>query len=569
MDMKSKWLATVPVIGLLATTMLGCSNDNGGADSGTANPEPTKTLNIVNGKIEPTATFTTVLIDNPAFKYRDGESVSDNVFTRWVENTLGVKIKTLWTGGLTDGGFNTKLKLMLSSGDELPDIVNVLDPASANLLIDSGKYMEVEEVFEKYASPTYKSALAELEDPWLPYIRDGKKMAIPSTAGSFGATNNVLWVRQDWLDKLKLKAPTTIEELEAVMDAFANQDPDGNGQKDTYALDFAMKDKFTDSFIGDASWIFGLYGAVPERWYPGEDGKLQYGSIQPGIKQGLTKLKEWKDKGYIASDIALHDQNTIVTAVASNKVGIIAAPNFFIQYPGTMLLATNPTAMYKPYPLPKGINGPALHTYYTSAGGFLIKKGITDEALQAFFHYMNSMFAAYEADDPLEYFKGFQEGYDYVVKDGKIVTDEKEIPGGKMDTGTYILGGVPTVTSKMKDVTLKVAKKMELTEKDRSFMQAFGIKDDSNPLERIVYDATLVSIDEDSTRVRDRFRGPITSTMSSRNELLQKTQMETFMKIIYGQSPADAFDQFVQKWKSSGGDTITKEVNEWYDSVKK
>ncbi|QQZ61207.1 extracellular solute-binding protein [Paenibacillus sonchi] len=569
MNMKTRVLTTALTATLLTTGILGCSNTNnqGSGENKKANTQ-TKTLNVVNGKIEPAASFTTVMGVNPGFKYREGESVTDNVFTRWAEDKFGVQIKTLWTGGATDGSYNTKLKLMLSANDELPDIVMSGSPANTNLLIDSGKFMEVEEVFEKYASPTWKSALADIKDPWLSVTRDGKKMAIPGTSTDYGQANNVLWIRQDWLDKLKLKAPTTIEELETVMDAFVNQDPDGNGQKDTFALDFAMKDKMTGSTLGDGSWIFGLYGAMPERWYPGEDGKLQNGSILPGVKQGLMKMKEWKDKGYFASDIALHDPNTIVTAVTSNKVGIVAAPSFFIQYPGSMLLATNPTAMFKPYPLPHGVNGPALHTYFTISGGTVINKDISDEALQAYFHYMNSMYAVYESDNPLEYFKGFQEGYQYVVKDGKIVTDEKEIPGGKINSNDYIFGSMPDVASKMKEITLKVAKKEELTEKDRAFMQALGIADDTNPLQRIVYDAMLISMDEESSRVREHYMGPLTSTMSARNELLQKMQMETYSKIIYGEAAVDTFDQFVEKWKSSGGDTITKEVNEWYDSVK-
>ncbi|UOK61351.1 hypothetical protein MT997_22720 [Paenibacillus sp. OVF10] len=120
----------------------------------------------------------------------------------------------------------------------------------------------------------------------------------------------------------------------------------------------------------------------------------------------------------------------------------------------------------------------------------------------------------------------------------------------------------------MKEIIVKVAKKEELTKKDQTFMQALGIADDTNPLQRIVYDAMLLSMDGESSRVKEHYKGPVTPTMSSRNELLQKMQMETFSKIIYGESSIDAFDKFVEKWKSSGGDTITNEVNEWYDSVK-
>lgn len=44
-------------------------------------------------------------------------------------------------------------------------------------------------------------------------------------------------------------------------------------------------------------------------------------------------------------------------------------------------------------------------------------------------------------------------------------------------------------------------------------------------------------------------------------------ESEAFLKIIYGQESPDSFDSFVEKWKSSGGDDITKEVNEWYQAL--
>src|SRR5690606_31537463 len=42
-----------------------------------------------------------------------------------------------------------------------------------------------------------------------------------------------LWVRQDWLDKLGLDRPKTLEDMKAIAVAFKNDDPDGNGKPDT------------------------------------------------------------------------------------------------------------------------------------------------------------------------------------------------------------------------------------------------------------------------------------------------------------------------------------------------
>lgn len=53
-----------------------------------------------------------------------------------------------------------------------------------------------------------------------------------------------------------------------------------------------------------------------------------------------------------------------------------------------------------------------------------------------------------------------------------------------------------------------------------------------------------------------------TDTMRTKWANLRKLEDETFLKIIMGNEPVDSFDSFVGKWKSQGGDEITKEVAE-------
>jgi putative aldouronate transport system substrate-binding protein len=69
-------------------------------------------------------------------------------------------------------------------------------------------------------------------------------------------------IRKDWLDKLGLEAPTNPEELLAVAKAFTEEDPDGNGQDDTYGLGgFIVGPGLGNRF----DFIMGAYG-VPGVW---------------------------------------------------------------------------------------------------------------------------------------------------------------------------------------------------------------------------------------------------------------------------------------------------------------
>ena len=43
---------------------------------------------------------------------------------------------------------------------------------------------------------------------------------------------------------------------------------------------------------------------------------------------------------------------------------------------------------------------------------------------------------------------------------------------------------------------------------------------------------------------------------------------EYFLKIITGAWTIDKFDEFVSKWKASGGEQVLEAVNAWYDTFK-
>ena len=55
-------------------------------------------------------------------------------------------------------------------------------------------------------------------------------------------------------------------------------------------------------------------------------------------------------------------------------------------------------------------------------------------------------------------------------------------------------------------------------------------------------------------------------TMDKKWATLEKLEDETFLQIILGEKPIDEFDNFVEQWKSLGGDEITAELQEMLDN---
>ncbi|HZG78115.1 MAG TPA: extracellular solute-binding protein [Paenibacillus sp.] len=544
------------------------SSDSGAADAGGEN-------GFANGKYDPPITISTVVgLDENAAVFKEGESIEDNVHTRLVKERLGIEIKYNWVVTNTNDAYKTKLRLMLSSGEKMPDVVRYRgDMETVNLLIDSGQFMPVDELVEKYAGEEYKKGLELDPTIWFPITRDGKKMALPILDYAYNG-NQALFIREDWLKKLNLTAPTTLEEMEAVMDAFVNQDPDGNGQKDTIGIAAGFKNGF-NNWMTDIGFVFGAHGVIPGSWNPGADGKLAMGSVDPAAKEALTVLNRWMEKGYIHQDAALKDEVGGAEYFTKGQAGMMVGPNWIPAWPLPDLEANVPGVEYKAYPLPKGPSGkaggagnnPPVNGYL-----FVNKDAKHPEAILRYYNFFYDNLA--NPAPGSEFALGFAEGYDYAVApDGKVIRNNNDakahpdlFPGVDLNqslpnpffyTLTYEGARIPTLYA---DSMVKAANGGAL-ETPYEQMEVGGRKPQNIHAMKVVMD----NIDD---YIKNYYMGPLTETMQSKNELLNKLVNETYNKIIYGQAPIDEFDKMVDNWKKSGGEKITEEVNAWYDGVK-
>lgn len=176
-----------------------------------------------------------------------------------------------------------RLQIVMASGD-VPDIVynwgsgdaNYQKWASDGLLADITSKVKSYSNLQKNISPEMWNAVR---------TSDGKLYSVPKTniEGYYGTLIN-----QTWLDKLGLKAPTTVEEFEKVCTAFATQDPDGDGKADTYGFS-------TDSFANNGGGMIPfLQSAYNLAGNGGKDVDGKYKVIQKfdGYLPYLTELRK-------------------------------------------------------------------------------------------------------------------------------------------------------------------------------------------------------------------------------------------------------------------------------------
>jgi len=507
-------------------------------------------------RYDPPVSITTALVlnDSELEKLKAPDTIEDNPITRWARDSLGVIHSYKWV--LADeAALKNKVKMAIAGDEELPDVLYLNDSILPELLDDiaaSGRFMEVEEAFERYASPRLKEAYAKNPDVWKTVRWEGAAWGLPQISdGKIG--DPILWIREDWLDALGLAQPKTIAELEAVLDAFTNGDPDGDGKADTFGLALAGKHSL-NGWLGDASFLFGANGSQPYQWNRMPDGTLAYGSVQPEIARSLTTLRDWYANGWLHPNFATHDEWVAASLFTFGEAGVISAPGWMGGWP---LAETGPDKdgkqpSFQPLPFPSGADGKVgRRGSKISYGSYVFRKDF--EHMEAVFRYMDEVYGAFVEDPESDFQHGFGENYDYMIQDGEAIYD---FPGATTAISSFLLvapGGVPPgVLEESLESRVYRGKIETVYEKKLNATNA-----------RLYLEGRIVGDEQLGHAQKDEFVGAPSASMQAKWPALQQLEKEVFLKIVYGKEGPETFERFVQDWHAYGGADITAEINAW------
>ena len=92
--------------------------------------------------------------------------------------------------------------------------------------------------------------------------------------------------RKDWLDKLNLEAPTTIDEMYTVLKAFKEQDPNGNGQADEIPFT-SQKAGGEAAYLSAFAPAFGIVNG-----FYNDNGTVKYGPLEPAYKDYVETMNK-------------------------------------------------------------------------------------------------------------------------------------------------------------------------------------------------------------------------------------------------------------------------------------
>ncbi|MBP1994119.1 extracellular solute-binding protein [Paenibacillus eucommiae] len=499
------------------------------------------------GKIDPPIEVTAIRAVNSNLKFENGETIEDNAWTKLYENEFGIKIKYLWIADPSQ--YEQKFNIAMASS-KLADIMPV-NGIQFNQLVEADQLEDLTGALENYGTPKMKELL--MKDGGLGIESatfDGKLLGLPVNPGSFD-TAPLLWIRTDWLEKVGLPEPKTMDDVFKIAEAFVTQDPDGNNKKDTHGLG-AAKDFY--GLEPGLEGFFNGYHAYPKSWVEDESGQLVYGSIRPEMKQALAKLQEMYANGHIDREFGVKDKEKFIQTVNSGKLGMFYgadwSPLLFLD--GKEL---DEKMDWKPFHLPSIDNAPARpQTEYNIDQYYVVRKGMKHP--EAAVKLLNAASHDWDRNKyPLTDMNrnGDAEKWQYALL-------QAANPIQNVETYEYV-----TKALEKQDESL-----LNLTSNPGQASFYKGINDFNNGDKsgwgfKRFFDAISVLYDyhtKDQFKMTSFISGP-TPTMVEKEATLLKMELEVFTKIVMGESSIDAFDEFVVNWKNLGGDKITAEVAKW------
>ena len=454
-----------------------------------------------------------IVVNSLGMNFPEGMDENNNPYLNYIKKNIGVQVNVTLP---PLNGYDEKLNVIMTSG-EPPDLLNTSNPSWFINFVNQKALTPLNDYIEKYGA-NLKAKIPK--EAWDNVTVDGQIYAIPSLNEVKGT--EIVYARKDWLDKLGLQPPRTIEEFTAVMKAFAEGDPDGNGIKDTLGLSILERLRRTSPFLG-------AFGVQMNAWYE-RDGKLVYSGILPEMKEALIYLNSLYDQNILDPEFPLNKIDVLGEKIATGKVGLYSAAWSDTRTHIAANRKNDPKAVWIPLDFPIGPNGK--HGVYSTSNvrsyNVVPIKSQNAEAVVKFLDFI-----AGPGQTSLKL--GFENEI-WTRVNGKLAIrfDEHTKHGYRGIYGSL-------VDTAERDIT-------------RDRLEALG--------EQFHLYENLQRIE--SNLMEDRFNGPPTPAMGKHHVKLSKLQEETFTRIIAGMSPIEEFDAFVKKWKDAGGDEITGEVNEWW-----
>ncbi len=439
---------------------------------------------------------------------------------------------------------NAVLNTGMASGN-LPDIMIV--PADMfYVLAENGVLKDLSEAYESCKDYTYLKMITDVagEDVINRGTIDGEMLGFPMLAGSYSSTQ-VLWVRQDWLNKVNKEVPTTIDEMIDVAKAF--KEAKLGGEK-TIPIGMANDDLYHD-FRG----ILAAYGAVYGTWMQQEDGSYVFGNVCDQMRDGLLKLQEMYADGLFKSDFAV--TNIINEEVANSQIGMYFATGWHAVTELKANMLNDPEAEWVCTVIPTLDGNPV--DQYTNGGisTYLV--------VNANYEHPEVLFKMLNLEMKFYYYPTNEESLKYhTCEDGYAMWNNRVFRDfSRTDKDMYLSELINAALDEKKDAAEVdpairdwYTQVLKAQNGEREFIGRLLCQTSAYPKVSKLMKQGLLHMPYD---------GPITETMQLYLNTINVELNNATIRVIMGED-IGTFDKAVSDWYANGGQTITDEINAYY-----
>ncbi|NLJ41294.1 MAG: extracellular solute-binding protein [Clostridiales bacterium] len=476
--------------------------------------------------------------------YPDGDDIEHNIWTREYKERFNIDVVTEWVSD----DYATKLNLAISS-KSLADMFHV-DNAQFAQLKEAGALYDITDVYEDYVSDGMRSLMESDPDVFETAKTDGRLFGTPHLHYGYMSMPNYVWLRKDWMEEGQYEPPETIEELEAIMKDFMAKHG-GYGMAIDQTLRYLL-------------YMTPCFGAYHDIWVDGDDGTIQYSSIQPEMKTALETFAQWYKDGILDSEFASKDYNAMIEDVVNGKVGAQPFLNWWGYAVGPDIIRNiSDKAYFEPYALPSADGKKVMHPvpFPNSAYSVVNKDCKHPEALIKLLN-----FKYYIANES-------------VALGDKTVEEVTTYTGNNLDHITrpfYFqnpLDEFNQYVEVQEGLRLGDSYKFNSPTAQLKYNCALDFLERGDPdgigyvlqvgADRCSYAVGKSDVEEDNF-IRSKLWGETPEIVLEYGSTLKDLLVEGFTKIIVGAEPIDYFETIVENWKAAGGDEATAAVNAAY-----
>lgn len=488
----------------------------------------------------------------------ENDTYTDNAYTRYIKSVINVQNVDVFEAN--DSQYDTNVSMVISMGS-LPDIMVVSSQDEVEQLVEAGLIEDLTESYNNCISDRIRKMYESYGDSLKDMVTyDGKIMALPETNITDGP--NLVWLRKDWMDKLGLSEPHTIDDVVNIVKHFISEDPgnngvDASGKPNTVGLavdtDVTGECGYSSEFLLDI--IFACFGAYPKQWIMNDDGEIVYGSVTDEAKEALSYISSLYNQGVIDNDFLLRTSTNICELIENGLCGSFFGPWWAPNNPLANAVSRNPDADWQPYLIATDSDGTtSYHSQNPCYKYVVVRKGYEHPEIAA--KMISVMFdkVRFDCTDSGEFKNYYQLNVEPTARPLSINVD---------------YNNALSICYRNIDATISGRKNPDSLELlERSFYDACSeyIKNaNKTSTQWAAYMSRIKAcslIAQDNIKVVDSLYFKTTDTMKSHWWRLKAKEKEAYLKIISGEEDISYFDTFVKEWNEQGGQTITSEVSE-------